>query len=345
MFSSQTVVILGAGASAEVDMPVGRSLAQQISEALDVKFDEMSGRIISGDGELYRQIKEKAGGEAFAAAALIRDGIVLADSIDDFLERHKTKEWVVKYGKAAIARLILSAERESLLSFRRSADKSRVEFREIADTWYVKFLRLLARGVPFESASTLFDSVTFIDFNYDRCLEHFLREALKPMYGIGGDEADEILVRANIFHPYGSLGNLPTKGVMSAVPFGASSPQDFIELSDRIRTYSEQISEYEQLAKMRQSVRDASTLIFLGLYFHPQNMALLSPPEGTAAKHVFATGFRLSDPACAQVRYDIAQLYPEHRRQRVLDSGVIKLEREVRCHELFDMYAKTLTLV
>ena len=45
----------------------------------------------------------------------------------------------------------------------------------MVDTWLVKFMYMLGRGVPKENVREIFDNVSFIVFNYDRCVEFFLR--------------------------------------------------------------------------------------------------------------------------------------------------------------------------
>jgi hypothetical protein len=54
----------------------------------------------------------------------------------------------------------------------------------------------------------LFENASFIIFNYDRCLEQFLVNALPRLYAISETEADSIVHNINIIHPYGSVGEL-----------------------------------------------------------------------------------------------------------------------------------------
>jgi hypothetical protein len=114
MFHSKTVIVVGAGASSEVGLPIGTGLAKRIAELLDVRFDDFGSRCISGDGALFHQLSRgRDGRELQQAAWLIRDGVGLANSIDDFLERHQSNALALLYGKAAIVRAVLEAERRS----------------------------------------------------------------------------------------------------------------------------------------------------------------------------------------------------------------------------------------
>jgi hypothetical protein len=108
MFKCKTLFILGAGASAEVDLPVGTQLAKIIASMLDVRRggpENMTGEMLLG--QLYDRYPLPKNGY-HRAAMLISDGVRLASSIDDFLDRHTGNEEVQRVGKAAIVKSILA---------------------------------------------------------------------------------------------------------------------------------------------------------------------------------------------------------------------------------------------
>jgi hypothetical protein len=120
MFKKKTVFIVGAGASAEFDLPVGNALAKRISAKMDIRFEHGFKPTGVGDLELFEQItsqRQKYANEFQNSAWLIRDGILLSRSIDDFLDLHRNDPRVKLYGKAAIVQSILEAERGSKLYF------------------------------------------------------------------------------------------------------------------------------------------------------------------------------------------------------------------------------------
>jgi len=91
MLKQNTVFVVGAGASNEFGLPVGSQLATKISEKLNVLFDEFGTKIVSGDKDLFQNVTRTRVEESLQyqkAAWLIRDGIILAHSIDDFLDVH-----------------------------------------------------------------------------------------------------------------------------------------------------------------------------------------------------------------------------------------------------------------
>ena len=187
MFNRQTLFIIGAGASAEVDLPVGTRLAEAIKNKMDIRFEHGYDPIGAGDMDLYFRItqqRQKGTREYQQAAWLIRDGIGFSQSIDDFLDLHRTNEYVNLYGKVAIVKTVLEAERQSKLYFERWTRGEGFNPDKFANTWFVKFMHMLGRGIPKENVREIFDRVSFVVFNYDRCVEYFLFHALQKLYGI-----------------------------------------------------------------------------------------------------------------------------------------------------------------
>ena len=237
MFHRRTLFVVGAGASVEVDFPAGRELARAIAGKMDIRFGEGGQFIGSGDEALYRHIVDKRRNddqEWFQAARRLKNGLPFAQSIDDFLDQHRNDQHINLYGKAAIAKAIAGAERKSQLFFDAPAGKSFDDDR-IADTWLVKFMSMLSRGTPRENVFHIFDKVDFVIFNYDRCVEHFLINALARSYSIANADAASIVDALKILHPYGSIGDL------KSVPFGTDR-LDWVLVAQGIKTYTEQVA-------------------------------------------------------------------------------------------------------
>jgi hypothetical protein len=126
MFHRQTLFVLGAGTSAEAGMPIGTKLATEIGKKMDLRFDFGNRAVGDGDNALFAHL---TGGlstdvqELNAAAGKIRDGIALAQSIDDdFIDQHRNDQYINLYGKVAIARTILDAERSSKMALDHMSD-------------------------------------------------------------------------------------------------------------------------------------------------------------------------------------------------------------------------------
>jgi hypothetical protein len=150
MFTRQTLFILGAGSSSEVGLPVGTKLAETIGKKMDVRFEFGNRPIGTGDIDLFMQLTSQLQldvQEYQHAAWLIRDGIMLCQSIDDFLDIHRNNERINLYGKAAIVKSVLEAERNSSLYFGGTGGMEASTPDRVTNTWFVKFMHMLGRGI------------------------------------------------------------------------------------------------------------------------------------------------------------------------------------------------------
>jgi len=56
-----------------------------------------------------------------------------------------------------------------------------------------------------DDLASMFDNISIICFNYDRCIEHYLYSALVAHYGITKPAAAKIMGKLRIHHPYGVI--------------------------------------------------------------------------------------------------------------------------------------------
>jgi hypothetical protein len=239
MFKRQTLFVIGAGASKELNMPVGAELAKAIHSTVNLKRGEWGANLSSADMAFVEELMyayRKQQREWPTASRLIHDGILLTHSIDEFLEIHQENDLVKVIGKAAIAKCILEAERNSNLFHKPQPQRTGLDLLKLENTWHVRFMRRLAQDVTLQNVGQIFDNVSFIVFNYDRCLEYFLLHALQNVYGISEEDAYSILDDLTIIHPFGDIGPL------TQVPFGGPNNLNdlkFIPVSRLIQTYTE----------------------------------------------------------------------------------------------------------
>jgi hypothetical protein len=66
-------------------------------------------------------------------------------------------------------------------------------------------------------------------------------------------------------------------------------------MSDRIRTFTEQIADDSLQTTIHDRISNAETLLFLGFSFHEQNMQLIRPSSECQAKQVLGTAFGISE--------------------------------------------------
>jgi hypothetical protein len=336
MFKRQTLFILGAGASAEVGMPLGTELAATISKKMDIRFEFGHEFVGTGDRDLFGRIignRRNLARDFQHAGWLIRDGIRLSQSIDDFLDLHRTNEVVQTYGKAAIVKSILEAEANCKLFYSQVTGRESFDPNRFADTWYVKLMHMLGRGVQKENVRRIFENVSFIIFNYDRCLQFFLANALQKLYGIDAGEASSIISNLTIIHPYGSVAD--------RVPFGATD-QDYLSLAAAIKTYTEQIGDASMANQLRAEVARAACIVFLGFAYHSQNMLILKPEQGISIRFVYGTAYKMSKADVDVVTHQLADFFSPEADPKLRFTR-IKLENELKSTDLFDYYAKSLS--
>jgi len=140
MFKRNTLFVVGAGASHEFGLPTGRKLTSIIKEKMDIRFEDFNKNIGTGDLDLFSQLTRQTqvnSNEFQQAAWVIRDGIDLVQSIDDFLDIHQTNPLVNRYGKAVIVKSILEAERQSSLYFSGPVKDDHFDPAKFANTWLV----------------------------------------------------------------------------------------------------------------------------------------------------------------------------------------------------------------
>ena len=104
----------------------------------------------TGDQDLALNFFERGdpkGNDYLKAFHLIRNGVLLASSIDDFLNIHESASEVVNVGKAAIVRSILHAERHCKLYVSPSNIYNKLDIAQIRELWFVKFMQVLGPQV------------------------------------------------------------------------------------------------------------------------------------------------------------------------------------------------------
>ncbi|SFR94756.1 hypothetical protein SAMN05216570_1046 [Dyella sp. OK004] len=305
MFKAKTVFVVGAGASAELGLPIGIQLKEQISTLLNFHFQNGQ-RVQGGDDLIYEACYISARAKStqvvdinpyIKAGRTIQRAMPVSISIDNCLEQHNDDEIVELMGKLAIVRAILNAEKQSALYLDR---RTRIEVSlanpKIQASWYVALFKKLTESVPRDKIDTIFKDVSFVIFNYDRCVESFLHTALQAAYGIDEARAGKVLAAVEFIHPYGAVGALPWQSEnIRKVEYGGEVDAEMLRrLATGIRTYSEQAESGEVLERLHRCMQEAATAVYLGFAFHPQNMAMLHVPKDGRAQRVFGTAMGAS---------------------------------------------------
>lgn len=281
MFKKPTVLIIGAGASNELGLPLGSELKAKIrattehgnaehvalSKLLHELFSDAPKYIASGN-ELSKIL-----------------GPVPFSSIDEALAHIATSNPdAVTVGKLEIVRQILVAERAS------GAQNVRAD--PAQGSWLPRLYSLAIQDTTTENIHEAFDRVTIINFNYDRVIEAYLEAALQAFNNVDQKRAREIVatVTKNTIRPYGCIG--PLEWNEGGVAFGAHKDGDLPELAKRIKTFSEERPPAELVEKIQIALNEARVIFVLGFGYHAPNMKLLTATTSEPRK-IFATLYNM----------------------------------------------------
>lgn len=302
MFPRHTVFVLGAGASCDLGLPAGDAFRRTIIEVLsrDRGDRQFTNEYLSWPLIARAQQKGVDWSPAYQdyvdAAARIRYGLPLAVSIDNYLDAHRSDETMQELGKIAIAVAILRAEQNSVLYGAGVPPIANIDRlptdAAFENSWYLPLMRMITSGRSVEEVNALFENMAFVIFNYDRCLEHFLVNAIMTYFNVPPQTAIESVQRLAIVHPYGRVGYLPWQRQALTADFG-NPKSDLNLIAKGIQTFTES-TDSGVVARVKEVVAEAETLIFMGYGFLEQNNELLQV-ETSSVRRVFATTLGISD--------------------------------------------------
>ncbi|MDT0507490.1 hypothetical protein [Novosphingobium sp. MMS21-SN21R] len=282
MLRTRTTLIVGAGASAELQFPGNAELMSRIIQGYD--FERTNSETSTRDGQLLlrniyklaerlgKQVKDVA-----AAADRLRNACRLGRSIDSVMEQYDHDAMVVACAKLAITYFMGQAEaRASLRDTPRVPGELPLQGK-VAEYWIYQLGQLITSGVPRSKIGQTLEQITIINFNYDRSVEHFLPYALVMAYGIELKEAQSVIAeKLNVIHPHGTIGRLPwQRGDAPQAEWGVEQPWNLHAIAAQLKSLHERHSERNAVRDIRLAVAGAKRLVFLGFGFQPQNVDLL----------------------------------------------------------------------
>ncbi|MGR9131739.1 hypothetical protein [Rhizobium leguminosarum] len=353
MFLDEITFVVGAGASTEYGQkvfPVGSGLRTRIEEGYNFTGRLNWGTTDSGDKELFNAIKRRYRVQTedyqkrIAASLLIKDHLYMFPSIDAFIDHYDHEDnCVAEMGKAAIAVQIARAESSCLMAPDPERSSYSFDIKRLKDSWLEPFARILMDNVrdPHEVG----EGVSIICFNYDRCIEFYLIEALRRRYRIDYSEARQIVGKMNVVHPYGTLGPLPEHEMMHDASHPNFGPDvdgrfDVWNLVPNIKTYTERVEEGEALSRIHKAMTDCRHLVFLGFGFTTENMKLLSTgdsfPRPDAKNFMLTTGVGVYEQVVPSLKDNISDLFANPNGTQWQDST--RVEVDMGCAKLLNSY-------
>jgi hypothetical protein len=341
MFPKRTTFIVGAGASSEVGLPTGSQLVNSLETKLAFRFEHGTTQK-GGDRDLFLALRRAFPTDVnkyVQAARRIRNALPLFSSIDHYLHVHQEDAEATFCAKLAIYQTILEAEKGSSLFFEEDRIDSTIQFDSRRNIWLAHFFRLLSEDIKKPDVNTIFKNVSIVTFNYDRCIEHYLVQALKQSYGISYLEAESIVANhLKLIHVYGKVGEYFGS---KRVKFGDHEIRDAFQAEVNLRTHHEQLTNDEVLEPAREAISSASVLVFLGTAFNRSDLQILQPRRThdrspNSSKMIFSTRFGISDIDMEVNQRAMKDLFEASNMD-------IPTYYEETCTKLFTTCAKALT--
>ncbi len=336
MLTTPTLLVVGAGASADLGFPVGVALRDRISTLLDLKFHgaqfegpDQEFADFLGNWCFAANVKHH---ELWQAATSVSRSLPLSASIDSYLDSHLKHPLRSACGKLAIARAISVAENNCALVCNNDREAANFDFRPLSSTWYQRLWSILQTGVTPENPQKAFTNLRIITFNYDRNIERFLQLAYAQFLDVPLHVALSHVEELGITHVYGSLGRLEAHPDTSRSYRTAGYTIELPAAADEILTYTEQVNS-ETTEHIRQLVWDTQRIVFLGFSFGAANMNLLAEAVGgrEVQRQVYATTYGLSPEAIEHVRLRLDALFSRNYSLANLRSD--------KAADFFDRYA------
>ena len=261
-------------------MPLGAALKEKIAGVLPHQNggDDFVRHVLFVDGDLNVNSR---------ACLAIRTSLPKASSIDSLIE-HRGHDDAFKYcAKVGIVAAIMLSEHRSGLHRPRGSPLGTISAEECT---YAAIFRMIVGNSSVRELPEAIRRVGIVNFNYDRCLEHYFHDWLIGYSGLDSSEAWNLVDQLVVVRPYGWIGALPgmQRGRRESVAFGAGL--DGLEmglLSKNILTFSEErASDVDE--KLGGLTGDAHQVIFLGCAYHPQNLSLVRP-KTSQARRIYGT--------------------------------------------------------
>jgi len=271
-FRPKTVFVLGAGASWPYGFPTGVELRREILRNLSSKnYDDFQMLVNAGfDGDAIWAFYN-----AFRRSQ--------QDSIDAFLTwAAKQNSSFVDIGRAAIAQALIRREVEDWLFAEDDEDvpsrhgpysNERLKFR-----WY----RYLWNRITDEFQNLRDANVTFLTFNYDRSLEHFLFTAIHNTHLAEEGSVPSVMERIPVVHVHGRIGQLPwqkNSGEYQRAYTPRLDSHVVMKAAEWIRIPGTESPPDQQHHRAAAELYQAERIVFLGFGYHPDNLRTLKVPE------------------------------------------------------------------
>jgi hypothetical protein len=251
MITLPTVFLLGAGASQPFGLPIGNELRQNILDRYsgpnEVRANILTNTTQFGWDDIHNFL------DTFGFSGL--------RSVDAFLEH---REEFMEIGKATMGIELLHGELHKHL------------WRDDGQNWLLHLYGSMVGNSLEEFAE---NKVSFVTFNYDRSVEHFLFVSLKNTFRCSDEETAAVLGRIPVVHLHGRLGYLPWQNRGDVIAYGDSQidKQKMKIVTRLIKVVHEDLKDGrdEDFALAKKLLREAERGYALGFGFGTRNVQRL----------------------------------------------------------------------
>ncbi len=267
MINRSTTFVLGAGAHAPYGFPLGHRLMSNIVASLEgVGQNSWSQQLLCLPQIVSLRLQPNTLKE-FAGALKMAGQL----SIDAFLEANGHRRGFAEIGKACIAMSLMPLEFRSSLFAPSDPNEDWLSY---------LFAEMVSQCANLE-AFVKNNHVSFVTFNYDRSIEHFLTVRLMASFGWPAEVVSEALKAIPIVHVYGSLGpyNYDQAKPLDTIPLGQLQTA-----ISSLKLIHEADAETHELNSARSLIQSAEALIILGFGFHPENVKRIGLVESRRPK-------------------------------------------------------------
>ena len=297
MIDTETLFILGAGASCPYGYPTGQGLREYIFKNFPDALGHQLNKANFSDSEKANRIRI-----AINFANIFKRSSL--ESIDKFLAWNNEFKDI---GKQAIASAILHYE--DISRFRENVSEHSNQ------DWYTLLYRNMTSDLSTPDPLERFpeNKVSFITFNYDRSLEHFLYTSL---INSSFRQRDEIAINAKkylpfpIIHMYGQIDKAEWKGGSQYRP--GIDYQRVNGLKDNIRVIGERTN--GEITEIASLIKKVERIFFLGFGFADENIEALDITRQITTDHnIFSTALGSTEREIKEIRRKVLPSIETHR--------------------------------
>lgn len=280
MIERSTILVLGAGTSAEYGFPSGRGLIREIYD-----------RLTNETPNWFPPLKDC--GFEIPHITDFRDRLWKADppSVDDFLAIPKNAKFK-DIGKATTALFLILHETQEAIT--RRNDNS-----EEKKLYTFLYHRMGTRPSDFKASAS---RLTVVTFNYDRSLEYYLYQTLTNQFG-DETEALDCLKNLRIYHVYGMICPPHYQAGANGRPFTNAYDKQIIERCMKsMYMIGETNPNFEGLDRFFQESA-VDNLCFLGFGYSRENIRRLGLLRGFLDRvSIFGTAYHKSPNDVSEIK-------------------------------------------